>query len=192
MVLVDPAIPDREAVRQSVAPKFAAFGDAAPKAEATRLRQCAADVRSGALKRGTPGFDRCTAPFLPPGFSALSEVIAQLNADPARLLTQASAIENVSQSGREVINPQRRYGDMALIVLTSGSHPMPPDVPADVREQAALYFRALASGHDAYAALSTRGHNQLVPDSGHFIQLENPAVVLAAINGVLAEIGPNR
>jgi hypothetical protein len=32
---------------------------------------------------------------------------------------------------------------MPLIVLTSGTHPMPPDVPADVREQAALYFRAL-------------------------------------------------
>ena len=69
---------------------------------------------------------------------------------------------------------------------------MPPDVPGEVREQAALYFRALASGHNAYAALSTRGHNQLVADSGHFIQLENPAVVLATINGVLAEIWPKR
>jgi pimeloyl-ACP methyl ester carboxylesterase len=67
---------------------------------------------------------------------------------------------------------------------------MPPDVPADVREQAALYFRALASGHDDYAAPSTRGHNQLVPDSGHFIQVDNPEVVLAAINRVPAEIGP--
>jgi len=57
-----------------------------------------------------------------------------------------------------------------------------------VREQAAQYFQALAFGHDAYAALSTRGRNQLVPDSGHFIQIENPAVVLAALNRVLKEI----
>jgi hypothetical protein len=42
-------------------------------------------------------------------------------------------------------------------------------VPADVREQTTLFFRALAAGHDADAALSTRGHNQLVPDSGHLI-----------------------
>ena len=118
----------------------------------------------------------------------MTEALAQLNADPARLLTQASAIENVSQSGREVINPQRRYDAMPLTVLTSGSHPMPPDVPADVREQAALYFRTLESGHDAYAALSTRGRKQLVPDSGHFIQVDNPKVVLATINGVLAEV----
>jgi pimeloyl-ACP methyl ester carboxylesterase len=189
MVLVDPSIPDETAIRERVAPKFAAFGDAAPRAAAERLRQCAAKLRSGALKRGTPGFDQCTAQPLPAAFSRLSVRLARLNADPARLLTQASAMTNASQSGREVINPERRYGDMPLIVLTSGQHPMPPNMSADVREQAAQYFRALASGHDAYAALSTRGHNQLVPDSGHFIQLENPAVVLAAINRMLAEIG---
>lgn len=189
MLLVDPAIPDQDSVRERVAPKFAAFGSGAPSAEAMHLRQCAAELRSGALKRGTPGYDECTAPSLLPSASALTEALAQLNADSARLLTQASAIENVSQSGRGVINPQRRYGEMPLIVLTSGSHPMPPDVPADVREQALLYFRALASGHEAYAALSGRGHDQLVPDSGHFIQVDNPKVVLAAINDVLAEIG---
>lgn len=190
MLLVDPAIPDQDAIRERVAPKFAAFGSGAPTAEATRLRQCAADLRSGALKRGTPKYDECAAPSLLPSAAALSDALTQLNADPARLQTQASAIENVSESGREVINPQRRYGEMPLIVLTSGSHPMPPDVPADVREQAALFFRALASGHDAYAALSTHGKNHLVPDSGHFIQIDDPKVVLAAINSVLAEIAP--
>lgn len=186
MVLVDPSIPDQDAVRKRVAPKFAAFGDAAPRAEVERLRQCAAKLQSDTLKSGTPEFDRCTAQPLPAAFSSLSARLAQLNADPARLLTQASATENGPQSGREVIDPQRRYGDMPLIVLTSGRHPMPTDMAADVREQATQYFRAIAAGHDAYAALSTRGHDQLVPDSMHFIQLENPAVVLTAIKRVLA------
>lgn len=191
MVLVDPSIPDQDAVRKRIAPKFAAFGDAAPRADVERLRQCAAQLRSGALERGTPEFDECTAPPpVPAAFSSLTLRLAQLNADPARQLTQASAIENVSQSGREVINPQRRYGDMPLIVLTAGRHPMPPGVPAEVSEQSARYFRALESGHDAYAALSTRGRKQLVADSWHFIQLENPTVVRAAINSVLAEIRP--
>jgi pimeloyl-ACP methyl ester carboxylesterase len=40
MVLVDPAIPDEDAVRRRVAPKFAAFGGAAPTANLKRLRQC--------------------------------------------------------------------------------------------------------------------------------------------------------
>ncbi len=189
MVLVDPPIVDQDAVRKRVAPKFAALGDAAPRADVERLRQCASQLRSGALKRGMPGFDECTAPLpLPTAFSGLTVRLAQLNADPARLLTEASAIENVSQSGREVINPQRRYDDMPLIVLTAGRHPIPPGAGAEVSEQAALYFRALASGHDAYAALSTRGRNQIVADSQHFIQLENPAAVRAAIDSVLAEI----
>jgi pimeloyl-ACP methyl ester carboxylesterase len=190
MVLVDPSIPDQDAVRRRVAPKFAAFGDAAPRADVERLRQCAAGLRSGALERGTPGFDQCTAQPLPDALARLSERLTKLNADPARLLTQASAIENGPLSGREVINPQRRYGAMPLIVLTAGRHPTPPGMPAEVSKQSALYFQALASGHDAYAALSTRGRNQLVPDSMHFVQLENPAAVLAAINGVLAEIRP--
>jgi pimeloyl-ACP methyl ester carboxylesterase len=188
MVLVDPSIPDEAAVRERVAPKFAAFGDVAPRTDSERLRRCAAEIQSGALKQGTPGFDRCTAQPLPPTFSSLSARLARLNADPARLLTQASAIENGFRSGSEVINPKRNYGDMPLIVLTAGRHPMPPSMPADAREQAARYFRTLASAHDAYAALSTRGRNQLVPDSGHLIQLENPAAVIEAISHVLAEI----
>lgn len=39
---------------------------------------------------------------------------------------QASAIANGPESGREVINPQRSFGDMPLVVLTSGQRPMPP------------------------------------------------------------------
>jgi pimeloyl-ACP methyl ester carboxylesterase len=188
MVLVDPAIPDEAAVRERVAPKFEAFSAVAPRTGLQRLRQCAAEIRSGALKQGTPGFDRCTAQPLPAAFSSLSARLARLNADPARLLTQASATENAPRSGREVINSQRRYGDMPLMVLTAGRHPVPPDMPADVREQAALYFRTLASANDAYAALSTRGRNQLVADSGHLIPLESPTAVIEAINDVLAEI----
>lgn len=187
MVLVDPAIPDQDAVRQRVAPKFAAFGSSAPAAEAKRLRQCASDLQSGALKRGTEKLNECTAPSLLPSAASLRDALAQLNADPARLLTQASAIESVSESGREAIDPQRRYGDMPLIVLTSGSHPMPPEVPSDVREQAMAYFRALAAGHEAYAALSTNGRDQVVPDSGHFIQVDKPDVLLTAIKAVLAQ-----
>lgn len=190
MVLVDPSIPDQAAIRERVAPKFAAFGNAAPQVEAERLRRCAAKLQSGALKSSMPEYDECTAEPLPQEFSRLSVSLARLNTDPARLLTQASAIGNGAQSGREVINLQRTYGDMPLIVLTSGQHPMTPDLPADVREQAGRYFRTLASEHETLAALSTRGSHQLVPDSGHFIQLDNPTVVIVAIKRVLANIEP--
>jgi pimeloyl-ACP methyl ester carboxylesterase len=190
MVLVDPSIPDEAAVRERVAPKFAALGDGAPRAAAERLRHCADQLRSATLNPGMPEFNDCTAQPMPEQFSVLSERLGRLNADPARLLTQASAIASGPPSGREVINPQRSFGDMPLIVLTSGQRPMPPDMAADVREQATEYFRALASAHEAYAGLSTRGHHQLVQNSGHFIQFDDPAAVLAAINQVLKEIPP--
>jgi hypothetical protein len=51
------------------------------------------------LKHGTSRFNRCTAQLLPAAFARLSVRLARLNADPARLLTQASAIANANRSG---------------------------------------------------------------------------------------------
>jgi pimeloyl-ACP methyl ester carboxylesterase len=76
---------------------------------------------------------------------------------------------------------------MPLIVLTAGRPFMPPDASPEVREQEALFYREAAREHQAYAALSTRGKDELVPDSGHNIPVEKPEAVLAAINRVLAE-----
>lgn len=150
MVLLDPAIPDQTAIRQRIAPKWGASGNSGPTAAAQRLQQCAAELRSGSLKPNSPEFDQCTTPPLPPEFSALSATLAHLNADPARLLTQASALTSVnSGSPRQAINPHRSYGNMPMIVLTAGQHPFPPDMPAGLRQQIELYFQALASGHRA-------------------------------------------
>ena len=90
MVLVDPDIPDRTAVVERLAPQFAtllrAFQDQAVK----QRQDCAAELRSGTLKSGTPQFEQCVAPPVPDSFPLLKAAIARLNADPARLLTQAS------------------------------------------------------------------------------------------------------
>jgi pimeloyl-ACP methyl ester carboxylesterase len=169
-----------------VAPKFALHVESEFSNQAESLRRCAAGFQSGAIKAGTPEFEECTAYHIPPPFSVLGAALSRLNANPARLLTEASALESFL-SQREAINPQRRYGDMPLIVLTAGHRDPPPDTPADAGEQEALFYREAARAHEAYAALSTRGENQLVPDSGHNIPVEKPEAVLAAINRVLAE-----
>jgi len=187
MVLIDPSIPDQTAIRERVAPAFASFGENVPKAAAARWAQCAARIRSGELKDGTPEFDHCTRQsFVPAEFTGLLERLSHLNAmDPARLDAQASANLSLTAGAIEAINPRRRYGDMPLVVLTAGQHPMPPSVPPDVRTDAAKFFKALAVGHKALAALSTRGREELVPDSQHLIQLEKPGAVLRAIDSVL-------
>ncbi len=185
IVLVDPALLDQDAVMKRVAPKFALRVEREFSNQAESLRRCAAGLQSGALKRGTPEFEECTAaPHMPAAFSVLEVSLPRLNANPARLLTQASALESFL-SQREAIHPQHGYGDMPLIVLTAGHRDPPPDTPAEAREQEALFYQEAARAHQAYAALSTRGENQLVPDSGHNIPAEKPETVLAAINRVL-------
>jgi len=79
---------------------------------------------------------------------------------------------------RRSINPRRGYGDMPLIVLTAGRRDPPPDAPADMREQVPLFYREAGRAHEAYAELSTRGHDQLIPDSGHNIPAEKPEAVM--------------
>jgi pimeloyl-ACP methyl ester carboxylesterase len=202
MVLVDPAIPDQFELFERFAPKVVATGDAAVKG----LQDCAAGLQNGTVKRGTPRFEQCTAyRSLPPLFSDLTEALERLNADPARLLTQASSQELFSllpTDSREVINTRRHYGDLPLIVLTGGrdtiSVPLgthgaaTPAELAEFNKQVAQFVNeAWVPAHHAYAALSTRGRDLLVPDSGHNIQVEKPEAVVSAVFEILDEIQPS-
>jgi pimeloyl-ACP methyl ester carboxylesterase len=204
IVLVDPAIPEQDAVMKRLSPKFAQVAIRSRSEQAESLQHCAAQLKSGALKPGAPEFEECTAYHMPPAFSALGAALTRLNADPARLLTEASSLDNFVESQREVIDTQhwgpqsapllrakgwkRHYGAMPLIVLTAGRPFMPPDASPEVREEGMLFYReGWERAHKAFAALSTRGKDELVPDSGHNIPVEKPEAVLAAINRVLAE-----
>ena len=201
MVLVDPAIPDQSAVEERIAPQFATImrSNAAQAAK----QDCAAELADGTIKQGDPRFEQCTAATAVPAvFPRLKAAIAQLNANPARLLTQVSTEkEFVTDDPREVVNAQRGYGNMPLIVLTAGLDEssilssLPPRTPAELaplRMQIALFLRnGWEAGHDAYAALSTRGRNQLVQDSGHNIPVNKPEVVISAVSAVLDEIHPS-
>jgi pimeloyl-ACP methyl ester carboxylesterase len=210
MVLVDPDIPDRAAVEERLAPLFAAMSRALENRDVKQRQDCAAELQGGALESGTPRFEQCTAANdVPAGFPRLKAAIARLNADPARLLTQASLEKEHYTDSREIINAQHRYGDMPLIVLTAGRDEesalgglsrLPPgtpgaDTPAELAQLRAQISRFLrdgwGAGHDAYAALSTRGRNQLVPDSTHGIQDHKPEVVISAVIDVLDETRPS-
>ena len=205
MVLVDPDIPDRVAVDERIAPQFAAVSRLFQDQIVKQRQDCAAELRSGTLKSGTAQFERCTATSVPALFPDLQARIAQLNADPARLLTQASleAEHANGNSGRLVINAKRDYGDMPLIVLTAGRNEeltlrnlstLPPGTPgagtpeelAQLRVQIARFLRdGWGPAHEAYAALSTRGRDQIVADATHNMVVEKPDVVMSAINEVM-------
>jgi pimeloyl-ACP methyl ester carboxylesterase len=203
MVLVDPDIPDRAAVNERLAPRFAALSNALEDQDVKRRQDCAEALRAGTAKSGTPRFEQCTAAPVPDTFPRLKAAIAQLNADPARQLTQASLEKEHYNSSRQITDARRRYGDMPLIVLTAGrdeesiqgslSH-LPPGTPgagtpeerAQLSEQVARFIRdGWNTAHEAYAALSSRGRHELVPDSTHDIASHEPEVVISAIMEVL-------
>lgn len=81
-------------------------------------------------------------------------------------------------------------GAIPLLVLARGrAEPLPPNVILDpaVAARAEERWRALQADH---AALSTGGHLIVVEDSGHNIQLDQPAAVIGAIESVLEAVRP--
>ena len=72
---------------------------------------------------------------------------------------------------------------MPLTVLTAANDTDEPNPipPAEMRE----VQRAWSAGHERIAHLSSAGTHSLVGKSGHFIQLDQPAVVTAAIEKVV-------
>jgi pimeloyl-ACP methyl ester carboxylesterase len=85
---------------------------------------------------------------------------------------------------REERQASRSFGDMPLIVMTAGVS------NRDSGQSDAIYedfTRRWKLGHDKLAARSTRGESILVPGAHHFIQLDEPQMVIDAVAKVLSE-----
>ena len=67
-----------------------------------------------------------------------------------------------------------------------GSAPLPP---AAQRDLDAWQQQDWMAAHDRLAALSTRGQNRPISGAGHYIHLDKPPVVIAAIEEVLDAAG---
>ena len=92
-------------------------------------------------------------------------------------------------SSKQVLDPKRNYGEMPLIVLTSTKLPeLPPGTSdaASFRARFAPLDAEMHRGHAELAALSSRGVQRSVPDSGHYIQLDQPNAVIGAIKEVIS------
>jgi len=91
-------------------------------------------------------------------------------------------------------------GDMPLIVLSAGQDAREMyeamviyepylDSPSQLTLQVAQqYVATMDENQDELAALSTRGKRIIVKDSGHFIQLDQPQVVIDAIREVFEQV----
>ena len=75
-------------------------------------------------------------------------------------------------------------GDIPLIVLRYGK----PQPMMTTPEVAQLLEETFVQLQNEMAALSTRGKVVVAEQSGHIIQLEQPALVIEAVREVLAEV----
>lgn len=181
VVLVDPVRPHDMARETAAGPVAAAADRAFLAGEARRLRDCAAGVEAGTVSTGAPA-PPCFQyfPEIPIGVQA---VLARLDADPARLRTQASAYEEYEPNGERVVRDDRSYGDLPLIVV-SASDPGPWAQEAKAEHPALM--ADWADSHRSLAALSRRGERRIAEGSGHLVQLDRPQAVIEAVRAVLS------
>ncbi|WP_284321191.1 alpha/beta fold hydrolase [Dyella acidisoli] len=96
--------------------------------------------------------------------------------------------ENVND--HEAYFEANEFGSMPVIVLTAARHPAP--VSDFSSEEQARYYAAWKRAHDVIASLSTDGKNIVVPNSGHFIQRDQPATLVRYVNEVVAKVRIDR
>lgn len=73
-------------------------------------------------------------------------------------------------------------GALDLLILTAEGKARYPGLPPAQRAGMAAHWKA---GHDASAAQSRDGRNEMAPGSGHYIQFAQPQVVVAAVRDVV-------
>lgn len=134
---------------------------------AQRLARFTAAAVSGGILAGRS--ERIIAPIerIP---SALRPMLASIWTKPRFYQSLASQIRYMPESAAQVAAAQIRP-DLPLVVLSASS------LPPDEIEQ-----------HRVLASTSARGRHLVVSDSGHWIQLDQPEIVIRAITELLSEI----
>lgn len=193
MVLVDPSYPNQDQELHAVSPtmkRMAAMGN-------TAYTDCYNAALHGelGLDRGSEAHASCGFPphvraDVDAGCAKNGAAWCRLqHVNFARLTRSAfwSALGSEDKASgaidaAENLKEQRAYGAMPLTVLTAandgGDSPFPP---AEMRE----VERVWSAGHERIAHLSSVGTHSVVSHSGHFIQLDQPAVVTSAIANVV-------
>ncbi|BFI95219.1 MAG: alpha/beta hydrolase [Rhodanobacter sp.] len=144
---------------------------------------CVDEAKHG-LVPGTPAYKKCVGDPDPRFSPAINAAQARYAATVRWQTAAASERQAVAYASADQARATRKhYGDMPIIVLTHSPYPKAKDETQDERNQRTLLWESL---HLDVAAMSTRGVNEIVPNSGHYIQYDHPQVVIDAIEQVLS------
>lgn len=177
MVLVDPGHEDQLA-RYEAAEGVA---DQRLPARLARHRECTAAAPLH-LQPGSELFSRCVEPASPFFGPRINATLLAIQRSAAYQRAQLSEVENLASglSMNQVRTARRSYGDMPLIVLSRT-----PDPASLSPRQVTPRLQTLWALHGELASLSSAGVHRGIPETGHYIQLDQPAAVTGAISEVL-------
>lgn len=181
MVLVEPSHEDQSVRGWAIgAPGQQAKWDAFLKDYSV----CVTDARQGLLVKGTPAYKKCVGDPDPRFSQAINDAQATYAATERWQAAVASERQSVFYASADETRATRKhFGDMPIIVLTHSPYPKAKDETQEERNERTLLWESL---HLDIAAMSTRGVNEIVPNSGHYIQYDHPQVVIDAIDQALS------
>ena len=187
MVLVDPAFP-HQAEQMSRIPEVGAI----LRKTVPDFAPCEAAARAHRLPVAPLLVDLCLNHD--PAYGVpLVRAMDQMSLRPELWTSLASEIGSFGSApgaptpdvdSQELDRASASFGAMPLVVLTAGNKVALPGLSV---AQADALFGVWNHGHDLIAALSSRGRNQLVPDTSHYIQFYQPGTVIDAIHEVVAD-----
>jgi pimeloyl-ACP methyl ester carboxylesterase len=196
LVLVDPAEDrwwdrTRAATRKKYGARLAARSELLDESFFARLearyRDCVTAARTADLDPKSTAYRRCSDPPRPQLGAEIATERARLQVKATYQEAQASEIANSVYAGKggdeaysDLFKPGA-VGSKPVIVLTHGRYDA--NDPVDSLGQ----FQSLAL-HRQTAALSSKGVQRVVPDTGHYIELDAPDAVISAIEEVLSAV----
>ena len=192
LVLVDPAFPGQtRAIARAVGPSAARKLAGWQAAQIAMQEECVVLARRGLLSTPAEAGSAC----LDNPANADPDVHREVNRE-AITAAYESAVESelrnanlADASGRtrddlEAARTRASLGSLPVVVLTHGDGSGLPGLDAGQLAREAAAWKA---GHDAIARLSSDGASIVVPQAGHFIQLDQPGIVIEQIARILAK-----
>lgn len=191
-VLVDPSFVNQLPLMLGGSPSLLSKAIAGSQSALEKQKACLGLAEKGELAHATTETAKnCVKSFtgLPDGNSQ------EASAEAKDIRTSISELTNfVSTSASHESNDEREleqakvsFGNKPLTVLTrSKGFKFLGATPS----QEAAIQHAWAAGHDKIATLSMRGKNIIVPDTEHYIELDQPAIVVSTVRDVVDDLRP--
>lgn len=197
LVLVDPGFPGQQ--------DYGSYGLGGGRAAelgawtaglVAKVARCVADAQAATLGLGGPQDARCLddPPNRDPAIHRVLDrqyaSVAYQQANLSEFRSSFATTNGITVDDREMPAPLRTLGGMPLVVLTASRHAAP--VADFTGEDQAAFYAVWKLAHDRLAALSSAGVNIVVPDSGHFIQDDQPGAVVQAVTRVVGRLRGSR